>query len=583
MGTLLLSLTPSAAAQTSYEFSEGFESFTVGDTTPTSPDYTYSSQFASAFVSTAQAHTGTKSFKHDATGSGALSTFAIADQCGVEDDYELTFWVYLTAIPTSGDFFRFWLSADAGQPNSNAVVITIDALADVTLKVENSVNTDLSQTIATPMPATTWVDFRFGTGCTGATGGFFSGVLNDGTGVDVTGSITELDNFNIQDSDTATDPAHFYVDDFQWADNVAASQSGDRFCANPGEDNFGYDYVEGVSFIDDISQIGISLEDAFLFSGTSGTSEYLAKGYDPGSEAFLVRVRLEADVDTTASKFRIAFTTGATVLTEGSGADLTTDLAAASDGEDGGNFDDHVQIIFIENSNSWGLSAWYNVGGAGLTQIAGALNYGANPNSPTTFQVVVNSGTTDLPTSVDGHTIPDIGDNVISVQDGDGNIIFQWQLPAGLFNAEWKDQWFIGKGTSAATAETFVDDTDQSQDDDSTCLWDLLGTGTRTGSAGLAPGSTIIDPPDEPGGGFSSLFDPDNIDSQLFIGFLLVAGVIFTGVRQGVLGIGLMAFFMLGMGLAYALGWMPMWIILVMFVIALAAVWFLPKPSGDGV
>lgn len=581
MGTLLLSLVPSAQAVV---LTEGFETcngLTSPDSGPcATADYSYSTSSSNAFVSTTQAHTGSKSYFYAGNAATNSGTFDFTGFNLCESGSALTFWVYMDTPPATGDTNTFEVYLDG---NSELQLSISDALATSFFTTEGSAG---PTQIGPDMILDSWVDFTFSAECSTATGSVGSLALNFLLTSDAPGTLPNLIHFDVEEPGAPSGNLRgIFIDDFAWETGDAATAAGDRFCANPSESNFGYDYVEGVEFNDDIFTAGISLEDAFVFEGNSGNSEYLAKGYDPGTEAFLVRARLEASTEAESSKFRIAFTTGATVLTEGSGGDLTTDLAAASNGEDGGNFDDHVQIIFIENSNSWGISAWYNVGGTGLTQIAGALNYGANPNTPTTFQVVVNSGTTDLPTSVDGHTIPDIGDQVISVQDGDGSIIFQWQLPAGLFNAEWKDQWFIGKGVNAGNAFTYLDDTDQSQDDDSTCLWDLLGTGTRTGSAGLAPGSTIIDPPDEggDGGGFSSLFDPDNIDSQLFIGFLLVAGMVFMGIRQGFPEAGIGALFFIGLFLGYALGWVPLWIILVLFVISLAAVWFLPKPSGDGV
>lgn len=578
MGTLLLSLTPTASAAT---ITEGFEEFTAGDTDPENSDFTFTAVGASSFVSTSQAHAGTKSLKYEgSTTTNHATLTTTADLCQAD----AATWIYMAAYPDASDAVQIgWRETINGaSPTASTLYVSIDSTGGIIATVASSTNL-ASLTLPGTFPLATWVDFNFSIDCTTATGSVFSAIIDNGITVDATGSTgATIGNFFVREN--GADGGHAaYVDDVIWDNGAAVAAEGDRFCANPGESNFGYDYVEGVEFNDDIFTAGISLEDAFVFEGDSGNSEYLAKGYNPGSEAFLVRARLEASGEGTSSKFRIAFTTGATVLTAGSGGDLTTDLAASSDGEDGGNFDNHVQIIFIENSNSWGISAWYNVAGAGLTQIPGSLNYGANPNTPTTFQVVINSGTTDLPTSVDNHTIFDIGDNAIGVQDGEGNHIFSWGLPAGLFNAEWKDQWFIGKGVSAANAFTYLDDTDQLQDDDSTCLWDLLGTGTRTGSAGLAPGSTIIDPPDEPEGGFSSLFDPDNIDSQLFIGFLLVAGMVFMGIRQGFPAAGIGALFFIGLFLGYALGWIELWIILVLFVVSLAAVWFLPKPSGDGV
>lgn len=580
LGVLLVVFVPSVAA---VQRTEGFEDITPGISPETNELYTYTSANADSRSSSAQAHTGNHSLRYQASATGNHASFGITEQCGLSNELEFTFWTQISALPASGDTIKYHIAGAPGTGDpANRIGIQIDSLGDITVRAENSASVvSSSATFETPMPVGSWVDFHFDSDCTEASGGVFSATFDEGVAVDVaSGSIAELDTFAIQEGTTTGGGAFFYVDDFAWE---FTQQTGDRFCANPVEANFGYDYLEGVEFNEDIFTAGISLEDAFVFEGDSGNSEYLAKGYNPGTEAFMVRARLEASGEGGSSKFRIAFTTGATVLAAGSAQDSSpsgTDFLASSDGEDGGNFDDHVQIILAESGDHWTISAWYNVGGAGLTQIPGAINYGANPNSPTTFQIVVNSGTNPIPATIENHTLADIGDNAISVQDHEGNIIFNWQLPAGLFNAEWKDQWFIGKGVTAFNAFTYLDDTEQLQDDDSTCLWDLLGTGTRTGSAGLAPGSTVIDPIEDGGDG-SNLFL--NFIERGFMAFLLIFGVVWMGIARGVMGAGLTALFLIGVGLAYNVGWLDLWWVLILFVVTLAAVWFLPKPTGDGV
>lgn len=378
-----------------------------------------------------------------------------------------------------------------------------------------------------------------------------------------------------------------YYDNLQTVDPTPTTP-GSPFCANPSEANFGYDYVgDGVSYEDGIVQADISFNDAFLFTGDDDESGMVAKGYNPGTKAFMVRFRIEASLEGVASKFRVAFTTGDTVLTAGasqdagpSGADFLA--TGENNGEDGGNFDENVQIHVVENDDQWNLRAYYNTG-SGLVQLPQTVNYGANPNTPTTFQVVVNSGLDgDLPDSIDGHPIPFIGDTAIGIQDGEGNSIFSWGLPLALHNAEWKDQWFIGQGTNAFDAFTYIDDQEQQTGEDSTCVWDLIGTGTRTGSGGLVPGSQVPPPqetPDEEA--CSAIFCPpasgigglSSSALSLFLGIVIVASFAAsmsssTGTGAG----GLAIFALLGVFIGYALGYIQLWVVLVLFTIGLGAI-----------
>lgn len=381
-----------------------------------------------------------------------------------------------------------------------------------------------------------------------------------------------------------------------WIDSLSitgfqSTEPGVIFCADPSlgtTENWGYDYKEDTSFEDDLGDTStfIGLEDGFLFTGNSGDSAYLGKAFTPGTQAIRQVARLEADTELGDSLVRLAFTTGTATLSAGSTGDGAGDQTAAGDGQATGNFAENLQAVLIEDGDQWVVSIRYTDGG-GLTQILGSANYGADPNSAHTFSFIVNTGSTTITGPLvdsQNHTIftGSIAPGKAQLR-GEAGTIIERDVPAGLASAEWKDSWVIAKGDTVVEARTVLDDnTDAGQTDDSTCIFDLLGTATVVGQSGSSPGSFIVVPDPEPpeDGG---LFDPGNIDSPLFIGFLLVAGMIFTGARQGIIGMGLVGVFLLGIGLGFALGWIPLWLVLVMFVVSLAAVWFLPKPSGDGV
>lgn len=257
----------------------------------------------------------------------------------------------------------------------------------------------------------------------------------------------------------------------------ASGGIGPRFCAEPTIEDFGYTYVEQVAFdtdldtIDGDSSIGMfDLEDGFLFEGDSDNSNYLGKGFTTGSKSFAVKARIEAGTDGRSTLFRIAFTTGAAGLPS---------ATTKGDGTDGGNFDDHVQARFLEDGGDWVIGIYENVGGEGMEAIGQSVRHG-DPNNPTTYNFTVDSRS---PTPF------------ARVTTGDGTLLINRTLNPSLTDVEWKDQWFIGKGaTGALNAFSALDDnTDQNQNSDSTCIFDLVGTSAVEGSPGSAPGSGIPD------------------------------------------------------------------------------------------
>lgn len=371
----------------------------------------------------------------------------------------------------------------------------------------------------------------------------------------------------------------FYLDDMEFVYRYdPGALAGYRFCADSTADNFGYDYVEEVNFDENPQNdfTDISLQDAYEFEGDSGNSAYLGKGFSTGSTSFATRFRIESAkaVAGEGSIFRIAYTTGATTLTAGSAGDSGADQTAASDGDDGGNFDNHIKVSFLEDGDDWKIRFYSNVGGAGLTQLGTTTTYG-DPDIPTTFNFTVNTETT-----------------LVSVRDDTGTLITSTNLPAGLEGATLKDQWFIGKGTQLnPNAFTYLDDTqDEGDTSDSTCIFDLVGTAVVVGSSGGTPGS-ITPPPIDQGDSCTTVFCvseadvPDGFTAAAFNGFLgiVLVGMISVGgvgaiaanapgLRIGAIGIILFA--ALGYLMAFYFGLLPLWPIIAAVVITGGALAF---------
>lgn len=364
-----------------------------------------------------------------------------------------------------------------------------------------------------------------------------------------------------------------YLDNMQ----INASPPGTAgfiFCADPsieaGEDgstdDFGYEYVEDWTYETDMPVTGLlALEDGFVAELPDGNTAYFGKGLSTGSPALAVRFRIEAANDGEDSVFRAAFTEG------NSGTPSSVIASASNGGTDGSSFDDHVGVRFEEEGNQWRITFRQNVAGGGYNTIGSSFTYG-NPNSPKTFNFTADSRNL-----------------TVMLHDGDtGGLIESRTINAAFQDQLWEDQWFMATGTSTlADAFTVLDDnTDSGDSDDSTCIYDLTGEAVVTGSEGSTPGSTIVNPPaepPEPGAGSGGLFDPANLDSQLFVGFLLVAGMVFIGVRQGVGQAAISALAAVGLFLGYALGWIPLWIIIVLTILGIAVIFLFGGQKADGV
>lgn len=558
-------------------YGETFESFDTL-TQPESPDYAFTSGQGNIFVSNAEA-IETKSLRvQSLSTSPAFAAFDYQNEgvkiCGTNNgtaEYGsvVGFSLYMTSYPPTGAFDQHGLGADLASGTLNdGIFIQISSAGSILVSGTGSLSTGLT------MPLNEWVDFVVSGHCT-ATGSValnqwvcmasnalqFSGCSNPSSSTEPTSMYLSTNMGPIFTFEDATPFGRInYIDDvFVTTIDGIVQAPGSRFCASPTELNFGYEYVAGASYESSFTAVDIGIDDGFLFTGDDDFSEYLAKGFDTGTPAVSVKMKIEAAADWSSSLFRAAFTTGATAPPA---------VTNKGDGTDGGNFDDHVGVRFQEDGGNWIIGIYQNVGGAGYTRIGAAINYG-DPNNPTNFNFTVDSRT------------------LVANLSSEGNLLITRSIDSSFQDILWKDQWFVGTGaTFALNANTIIDDADQSDNDDSTCIFDLYGTLDVTGSDGLAPGSSTPDvtttPTVGPGSIGSVFVNIADTGTQIFMGFLMVFGVVWMGIRQNVGSAAIGALFMIGLMLSYGMGLIPLWILILIFVVSAAAVWFLPKPNSGG-
>lgn len=623
--TLLLASTvilvsPSTTAQSANGFTEEFEEceqFQVPDVDCARIEYAYSTvgTYTANYVTTAQAHTGSKSLRMTANPTLGTDTATNFNPAGANTDWDcdggstvkaVNFWFRMAQLPPAASTnYRFGVGDNGNSWNVGATALDyVGFRISDTGSVRASYKTDGNSpaeagTLFTGATVDTWYHFEIV--CVGTTVIWreLEGESQISATASVTNVLTQLHFEHDAEAAAFGASATIYVDGIDYG-AVASDVAGSIFCAAPSEDNFGYDYNEEVEYVEEGESVAVSLEDSFEFSGDSDNTAYLAKAFEPGTKAVATAFRVESapTITDTDSIFRVAYTTGAATLSQGSSGDDGADMTAASNGEDGGNFNDHVQVWLQEVADHWEIRIRTNVGGAGLTTQGGTVNYG-DPDIATTFIFEVNSaatGYTDHPladredTPFFGFTGP--GASTARLLDPDGDVIIERALPAGLVDAEWKDQWFMGKGdNNLGSAETYLDDNqDVGQDSNSTCIYDLTGTATVVGSSGTTPNSETPDfeppaddstctaifcPPAAGIGGLSS----DSI--SLFLGIVIVASFAASmSSKTGAGAAGIAIFALLGVFIAYALGYIPLWVILVLFSIGLGAIFLGFSNSG---
>lgn len=601
-GTLLLTLAvPSGTASTTGSLYETFEEETLVNP-PTSPYYTFSATAENALVATTQAHGGTKSLSMEDLGTGSILAFdwgaagaGIVNFCLAQ---KLTFWYRIDSYPSAGNRDEFLLGTAYNQASA---FMSMDSagLLSMTSGAATPANTGKT------MPLNSWVDFTIWGEM--AAGSFSTICLNSNATIRFCMSSQTLVYNACATLTTQMAGATATMDTFvynptgsgriSYFDDILPSATlpipGSRFCADPtlgASADWGYDYKEDVTF-EGSTPATISLGDGFLFELSNGDNGYLGKGFSTGSTGFRMNARIEAGSESSGSLVRLAYTTGATALAAGSTNDLTTDATAAGNGQNTGNFANNVQAVFTEESDHWNIALKAATGGGSLTTLfGGSANYNANPNNPHTFAFLVNTAQAIA-------QVYQVG--------SDGNLstlIISANIPAGLQDASLKDAWIIATGQDLLLdADTAVDDSDDDGDnDDSTCIFDLVGTSVVTGSGGILPGSQVPDVVEDDEEEQATCTTALCVDStnvppgftaatlNAFLGVLLVAGIAVGGTvgiygeqpKQKISGAVVGGFLGLGYLVALYFGLLPMWPIVAAVVIMAGAVIMKPRSGG---
>lgn len=267
---------------------------------------------------------------------------------------------------------------------------------------------------------------------------------------------------------------------------VAASATlSENWCSNPAIVDFGYNYVEGVTYFDDAFNAGAAgtggsdLTDGFEMVAESDNFAYLGKGWaTPGSDYAKSIFRIEADSEARSSFFRSTFS----FITD------TPDATSKGNGLNTESFTDTIEAHFEETGSFWTVSLYFTNAGVGPTKVGSSISFPYNPNTPRTLSFTVN-------TQGDGYAL-------IYDEEGDQLILNQTLLGSGYpglaafgGNDPMYAHWFVAEGSnSILNSYTFLDDSDDAapNDEDSTCLFfdqSTQGGVEITGDLGLQPPS----------------------------------------------------------------------------------------------
>lgn len=371
----------------------------------------------------------------------------------------------------------------------------------------------------------------------------------------------------------------FYLDNINFG--LFTPAVPETWCSTPtGVSNFGYDFLEDVTRDDE--EIGIDIDPFYKFEAQSDDYGFLGKSWGTGVTDATSYFRIEAGTEGFGSVFRSVFsfvaptgTVAAPIMNKGTGSTA---------GDTTGDFAEHLEVRFIEGASTWNIvfrSFSASNGQTNIVNLAPAINID-NPNDPHSYAFRVDTANSML--------------YLYRVSDDDGNFQASDHVAtlmsvnfadagAGWFTGDpIREHWFVGAGDNTlSSSETAVDP--DANTNFSTCIYFPAGVAIN-GDSGSTPsgfGESSTTQPDTTTGQTDGIIDVGNfISVPLFMGFLLVFGIVWMGIQQGAPGAAIGALMFIGTFIAYAIGWIPLWIIMVLFVVSLAAVWFLPKPSKDG-
>lgn len=595
----LLSITPTAQAQAGTL--ETFDDDTVGQN-PSAPWYAYTevgSGTQTVGVVSNQASSAPNSLMINSHSTSQTlfknPIFTVADSykptpgldmCSsttAQASFTVSFRFRVSAITSAGVYFGFIGNHEVMGSNHGAGFY-IDGSGAAVARVAASGG---SHVVAVPdlviAPNTFYPVEISGVSCT-ATEHVSIYFPDQGAGTEAgpaTGTVTSVNGFGIMPAATGIAP-DVWIDDFELEGNSLST--GLRFCANPDEHdsagnadsanpNYGYTYRRGGGHFDqsEDDEPGIGLSTGYAYSGTSSESswDYSAKQFTVGSEAMHAVVKIEAAEDFGASSvFRVSFNT-----VSGAQPSATT----KGNGLDTQNFANHAEAQFTENGDKWQIALFYVTGGGTRTQLGPAVNHGSANDARTYSVWSDNTGS----------------DPWIAVKDSAGATVATSNSTApgtlatfqtAFAGDEIYDIWYIGYGTGILDATTALDNQETASNTDSTCMYDDTGTAVTHGSVGLQDSSSVpppIDespeeaddclavfcPPTEGIGGLSSS------SLSLFLGIVIVASFAASmsqGTGTGAAGLAIFA--LLGVFIAYALGYVELWVVLVLFTIGLGAI-----------
>lgn len=285
-----------------------------------------------------------------------------------------------------------------------------------------------------------------------------------------------------------------------WCSQPSSLDFGDDGPDGSGDDDFGYNYVEGVGFFDgepsSLDEGGSSgFEDAFEFTSEDDNYAYMGKGWTTPATTVRTYFRIEASVEGTDSEFRTAYS----FLTD------TPSSTSKGNGDDSGAFDFHIEARLDEEGNDWNFRIRMANTGDPLTTIGADVN-SFDPNTPHTFYFEVNTTAPGYARIVDAAT----GNTILNRPMASSGITDY----ANLVGNPMYSQWFVSMGSNTIVdTYTFLDDpVDHTgaglHDGDSTCI-EFEPSVLITGHQGSTPDSQVPDLDDNDGDGVPNDVDVD--------------------------------------------------------------------------
>lgn len=609
---------PVATATTTCDgFKNGIEDFTYADFSHPAPTCLYTNNTNGGYVQPTIGGHDKVFYSGGSSNAGFL--IAGASPCAVVNSgipITVEADLYFTASAGAGDIKGLsWGDTSAGGTSANLGINAGTNTPYLTGHVSGT--TDQAALPGAPaLSLNTWYHFKLTVQDTGATSSCNSLVITGqvtvgastygrittatlagtdiGTGT-TNGGLVRPGTYNAG-AGTFSSSADLYVDNLQVSGYPETVGAAGAWCPNLNSANFGYTYKSsGVSFDDSIPDQEVTeLESGFVYVGNDPLDAVVAKGMDPtGTKALHVNSTIEADDDGVSSIFRL---TAATVSNTPSGTSV-------GNGFSSNNFASSLQANWEESGDHWQLK-FYKVITGTRTQVGSAVNVG-NPDSADPYTFWVDSrpdafGPPDSAYPGGGAAIQSgpymavtVPDDFIDNAFGEPNsIILYKNLNAEgvtAFNGlEFYNVWQTGESTSVVVATTYLDNNEEGSHD-SSCIFDDVGTAVYEGDPGTLPESFL---PDEPGEeaveDCSAIFCPpaDGIGGlssgalSLFLGIVIVGAFAASMSQDTGTGAGGLAIFaVLGVFIAYALGYIQLWVVLVLFTIGLGAI-FLGFSNG---